>query len=1227
MTDGTDGTEQGPVREFELKTQRVFPTTDLSRAVVVTPDHSCGSAAVRSLCGAVADVVGHTPDVIAQSDFSAELFQTTDVIACGTMVDNAALQRLYTRRCCFADTYFPGPGGYFVKSVSDPFGHGHNAVTVCASSGADLDAALSLLEGEVRRGGGHLGRLHAHRFDHGLPAPPERDELEEMIRSELAIWGGGWSASPFRGGKLKDYLWFYYLTNEEVWGRAIPAIFAGSFEPWYAERRADPDSYHCFFHLQQYIQLWDLVEDSPLYTAEERCRVAAFFGELLRHLSGLFYLRDDVNPPGEPRQNHATFIALNLAVGHEYLHRRYGVDEFAPSAAAAQRIFASQAGSYRPNDDAGVGYTWHVPLETCHYLLFGGDYSYIDDGHVADLCDVAAVTTDNMRSECGYGDSSGYSPGDDRGWSARLWPLMMSTWRSGDPRHLWLLNWLGAGREPSLNHCLDGLYAAVRISQTDFRQADINQADCDPVMPTRLLGITPLPLPELSRRWVENRIPAAPHRPLTSKRYFDKLSLRPGFDRRDEYLLLEGTGTFCHGHEDTNAIIRLTWNDRAWLADGDYIRAAPKFHNSITVQRDGIGVLHSPGDGVVIPPLAHLEVASDGPLFGLVQSVAAGYNGLDWQRNIVWRKGSYIAIVDRLICAEAGAYNCRCLWRLMGEVETIDTTAITRLHQKGETLFLHHLDNAGRRMVPDPHPGGLWTAYPHADPVPQVLHQHQEKLLKPGDQMLFVSLFTPREQLVAERVADALFRVRDGSEITLFGLGEQGGTINMEGGIGIGSEILAVSATPDSVSIQGVESLSWEKTGESLQAERGSDLAIEPDGPWAARLRMALETVGRKRQADEDAVPIGGHGHDVHMSPVAQNGTEPTPSPRWTRQLNGVAAGVHVLGSTALVGTGEGEVCALSTAAGELLWSQQLEAAPTVVLLAPDLDGEQPLALVGTADSDLLALETGGGEIRWQRPLENLNRVQSPVTALAVADLDGSGRRSVLAATAGWYVNAFSASGDRLWANWIRYHVITALCVDDLDGDGKAEIVVGNVYSTPLTIHNWDGSFRWTTLEQVGSEANGTTPRRGIGLSHLVTVDLDGDGVREIVYGTEDGWIFAVRPEDGAEKWHTNLVGAITGLLVLPSRIVATTEFGDLAIIDFNGDLQQHLRVAQRIHYLAPCDTDLALATEGGRLMRLGWDGSCRWLFEAGEEIVGLHPIPGGLLLSLEGGRLVCLPS
>ena len=107
--------------------------------------------------------------------------------------------------------------------------------------------------------------------------------------------------------------------------------------------------------------------------------------------------------------------------------------------------------------------------------------------------------------------------------------------------------------------------------------------------------------------------------------------------------------------------------------------------------------------------------------------------------------------------------------------------------------------------------------------------------------------------------------------------------------------------------------------------------------------------------------------------------------------------------------------------------------------------------------------------------------------------------------------------------------------------------------------------------------------------------------------------------------WHTNLVGEITGLLELPSRIVASTEFGDLFYFDYGGKLQRRLRVADWIRHLAPCDGDLVAAAEGGRLIRLGSDGTCRWTFEAGEEIVGLYPIAGGVLLSLEGGRLVCL--
>ena len=66
------------------------------------------------------------------------------------------------------------------------------------------------------------------------------------------------------------------------------------------------------------------------------------FGELLRHLMKLSYVSEDVNPPGEIRQNHTTFIGLNLAVGADYMIRRYGIGEFQRTNDIAKRIFEGQ---------------------------------------------------------------------------------------------------------------------------------------------------------------------------------------------------------------------------------------------------------------------------------------------------------------------------------------------------------------------------------------------------------------------------------------------------------------------------------------------------------------------------------------------------------------------------------------------------------------------------------------------------------------------------------------------------------------------------------------------------------------------------------------------------------------------------------------------------------------------------------------------------------------------
>ena len=154
-------------------------------------------------------------------------------------------------------------------------------------------------------------------------------------------------------------------------------------------------------------------------------------GEMLCHLAGLFYMEERVNPPDQIRQNHTTYIAMDLAAGHNYLSKRYGIREFDPTEEVVERIFAGQSDCYRSNDDGGVGYAWLVPQETLSYALLKNDYGYIENGHIADLCTLAVVTTDNMRSESNHGDTAGVRaffsvPRDGKAACGRRWfPLGM----------------------------------------------------------------------------------------------------------------------------------------------------------------------------------------------------------------------------------------------------------------------------------------------------------------------------------------------------------------------------------------------------------------------------------------------------------------------------------------------------------------------------------------------------------------------------------------------------------------------------------------------------------------------------------------------------------------------------------------------------------------------------------------------------------------------------------
>jgi outer membrane protein assembly factor BamB len=401
--------------------------------------------------------------------------------------------------------------------------------------------------------------------------------------------------------------------------------------------------------------------------------------------------------------------------------------------------------------------------------------------------------------------------------------------------------------------------------------------------------------------------------------------------------------------------------------------------------------------------------------------------------------------------------------------------------------------------------------------------------------------------------------------------------------------------------------LQWEVFDE--QAER----ALDFHHPVARHLRAVIKAArgrSRFRRRERHARLTGG---------MALEWSEP-----FEEDITAIAVGDAIL-----CGTSSGRVIRKDADSGATLWENRLDHAVSAVCLMDGTPwsgeyGNTPAGsvAVGTTQSTLSVLDGRNGNALWTRALKNISGRGEKVVDIAVADLYGDGRRHLLAATAGWYVNAYTLEGEPLWDTWIRYHVITRLNVLDADGDGKAEVMVGNIYSTPLTVHNADGSFRWSTLEQVGAEGNATTPRRGIRLTEMVVQDINEDGVREIIYGTADGWLYAVSPVDGRECWRLNVVGEVTGLSAAGEHFYVSTEFGRMYGIDRYGAIVWSRTVSDQINGLALCGAHLVASDDTG-LYRCDRSGNPSGSLTTPASVTGMVA-SGDRLYGVLGGTQLC---
>ncbi|MDA0748280.1 MAG: PQQ-binding-like beta-propeller repeat protein, partial [bacterium] len=936
----------------------------------------------------------------------------------------------------------------------------------------------------------------------------EKEWAEEALRrgQHTGLWG-----------RIGERGLLYGLTGKEIYAK----MYTWLVLRMYKHAMSDPDNYggiwgfDADFALHKVMPGWDLVEESPSVSEKDRLRITqilfTFIKDCVPHVGNM-----DVD---HVRHNHTTFAALGLHYTGTYYRKYYDAQEADEWLALSNKCFQFQAKAFKPHEDCS-GYQWLTHLHLTKYSLSSGDMTFFENGCAKRAAEYAILTSDNLGYALPYGDNA--SP---FGWWSELPYLRAAVCVLGDGRYQWMLDKKTA---------VEPRYAAFEY----YRRVE-------PVEPVDLDGTQVFPVDPLY--YASNN--GKNHLPL--KKTVDKVVFRDGYDPDGQYLFLDGLSNGGHKHYDGNSISRITENRRIWLADCDYIKSLPKFHNGVLVFKNG--------QSEEIPPFVELEHSANFASSGFSETTLRDYSGVDWHRNILWNRGRYFLVVDEMEAKTEDEYSFRAVWQTVGDAKV--KNGGLAVEQDGEHFFIQGLDGPTLKLEDDAVTGKNWVGYEHAEPVVRILQQIANVKLKVGESYRFFNLLycTDDEQpqkLEMKQVTDGAVRIDGGPEVVFTGVGDSEVVQEIPSGPAVAAAQFHIS--PSRFALVGGTELSWEDvvlrsdvpvsiecdvaSGQAkVIAAKRTRLSLKMDGGYAVSVNGQLAQSKTAKGMLSFTVPAGEHDV-VLVSPVVQSlrkkaARKAKPKVKgpatvqpsktrvgllkelWAYRDGGAILSVHAAdldgdGVAEVVAGGRGtSVCAVK--GGKTLW-QFATGGEVRSVWAADLEKDGKTEVIaGSADTKVYVLDHKGKK-RWDFEIPLYYRKPMLKTVFA-GDIDGDGKLEVIAGAESWRYYAFTHKGKELW-HQMTVHSSTQGCAADLDGDGKDEVLAGTEY------HRWhcidgSGEIRWSYHPRTGPRTNS-----------VAAGDLDGDGLKEAIFAGADTHIHVLKA-DGKLLWQFNTGDEVTQVI------------------------------------------------------------------------------------------------
>ncbi|HPM81696.1 MAG TPA: PQQ-binding-like beta-propeller repeat protein, partial [Candidatus Anammoximicrobium sp.] len=1003
---------------------------------------------------------------------------------------------------------------------------------------------------------------------------PAKNRLERGLKQGQDALDRGQHTSV--AGTLRSVAERYMLTghSEEA------ELFVALWDLYAKSAVADPRKYggpwgfDSDFPSAQVVAGWDLIEDDPVLTDEQRLRTTKSMGRWLAEavIPKCAGAASGTRVP----HNHQTFPGLGALFAGLYFSQHYDVAEGRLWLGLADAMFQRQAGYFKPYEDCN-GYQWLTNGHLMRYCLARPDFTLFENGNGQRIIDYLIGTMDNLGYQVPYGDTGSWQC-----WNSEMVCLDMFAHATGSPEARWAAN-----RKRALKNTLE-THAFYQLEP----------GTC----PDRFNGVMVWPLePQYAATH-----PAEDQPPL--ERCFDKITFREALHPDAAYLLLDGLSNGGHHHLDGNSLPRLTLFDRIWLADNDYFKAPVKFHNSVTVFRDG--------QSAAIPPCAELVAAGQSPRYGYSRTRLANYAGVDWTRTIIWlRQQQAFAVLDRLTALDDNEYQFRTLWHGVGAAKLSDDGLL--LTQKGPSLWVQIAPGPVLELHDDAELGANWRGYEHAEPVVRSLEAVSTVKLAKGESYLFASVLHGKADGIAEPWGLDFLDRADGVRLST-----ADGVLDLvldparsrarDGSFETDAQCMVVSG--DGLTLLGATRAS-SADRELLKSAEPASVDLDAEKTPESLRKIALRRPVPNLVAAADAPP-----HPIQWcvrpNPVRGGDKAASAAPWHFSRLASAALDEPGRPDAVLAATTEGMLFALN-ADGSTRWSFDAGAQLNDVV-ADDLTGDGKDEIILARQDGHVQVLSGAGEELWKRALAYYRRPPY-VNVVRTGDIDGDGTPEVIAGGENWRFYAFRADGTELW-NYESVHPSRSGAIADLDGDGKAEVICGTHYYW-ASVLNADGQRRWQysfgpicydiatgrfdrdgTRGVVFGSGDGKIhavdssgkPRlaytTGDEVQHVAAADLDGDGLDEILAGSLNYNVYCFGA-DASRRWRRDLGGPVSALATVPQQpgalVVVGTAKGRLASVDATGRVRAITELGSEILDLVADRQSVIVATADGQLRKI----------------------------------------